>query len=87
VEFYSLGRIQIRFFPEVESGSGQNGPDPPTMFITISIIQNSEDKAAPPVRLTFVCFQKVGFHCRVGAGVGADRAGAASKILPGAGDA
>jgi hypothetical protein len=53
----------------------------PIQIKTISIIQNSEDKVAPTLRLTFVCFQQVGFlYSRKGPG-------AASKILPGAGAA
>jgi hypothetical protein len=49
------------------------------IVITIFIIQKSQEKVAPNLRITFVCFQKVGLvYSRVGAG-------AASKNLPGAG--
>jgi hypothetical protein len=53
----------------------------PTAFITISIIQKSEDKLAPTLRLTFVCFHKVGLlYSRVGTGAAAG-ARAASKYF------
>jgi hypothetical protein len=46
---------------------------------------SSEDKVAQTLRLTFVCFKKVGLlYRRVGAGTGA---GSASKFLPGSGAA
>jgi hypothetical protein len=40
----------------------------PFIFVTILIIPKSEGKVAQTLRLTFVCFQKVGFvYSRVGA--------------------
>jgi hypothetical protein len=54
--------------------------------ITISMIQKSEEKVVQILRLTFVCFQKVGllYSCQ---GNGAEAAGAASTFFSGAGDA
>jgi hypothetical protein len=52
----------------------------PFTFMSISIIENSEDKVGPTLslRLIIVCFQKAGLpYSRVGAGAGA---GTASKF-------
>jgi hypothetical protein len=47
-DFIAVGRIRIRFFSEVGSGSGQNGPDPPTLA-TINTNQMSYSVLVPVV--------------------------------------
>jgi hypothetical protein len=54
------------------------------IFVTILIIQKSEEKVAPTLSLTLVCFQKIGL---VYSRVGARAAGAALKFVLGAGAA
>jgi hypothetical protein len=57
------------------------------IFVTILIMQKLEEKVAPTIRPTLLCFQKVGLvssRVEVGAGAGA---GATSKFLLGAGAA
>jgi hypothetical protein len=47
---------------------------------TISIKQNTDDKVALTLRLTFVCFQKVGLPCSI-VGVGAVAVAAGAGVV------